>query len=213
MSKNKWQGKGNNRSRPGLTIHKGDNAWVIKSDTTGDVLFSLGDVTKDTIEQIIPRVDLLRRPHPWTFIWDKEVTSHTVGEWQARVGNSIWTVASKGGSWSIFRASKDTPEERELLSSRLWRDAHRAREWAEVRFDRSEQSLRGPKPRASVAATCRIDVRLTDQERAELQRLADNAGVGYGPFVRAAIRHIRGGLEQGRLRVEHHGRSIDFAVN
>jgi hypothetical protein len=211
--KNKWRGKGNNRERDGLTIRKADSTWIIASDKTGEVLFSLGSTATDTIDQIIPRVDLLRPPSPWTFSRDDEVDSPAIGEWQARVGNSIWTVASKGGSWSIFRASKDTPEEREQLSSRLWHDAHKAREWAEVRFDRSEQSLRGPKPRSRVAAQTRIDIRLTHQERAELQRLADDAGVGYGPFVRAAIRHIRGGLEAGRLRVEHQGRKIDFAVN
>ena len=66
--------------------------------------------------------------------------------------------------------------------------ADRARRWAELRFDRGDAGLRGPKPRAGSRASFKLpDVRVTEVERDHALSMLVTLGISYSEFVRAAL--------------------------
>jgi hypothetical protein len=70
--------------------------------------------------------------------------------------------------------------------------ADRARRWAELRFDRSEGGLRGPKPRAGSRSAAKLpDVRVTEEERDAATATLDALGMSYAVFVRASLEWAR----------------------
>lgn len=201
----KWKALGAQGYKRGdIIVNKGKGRWIIANPETWDILFHLDYAEQDEPwSAALTRIDLLHPPAPWAYA---PSTAHASGIWSAEVNGVRWSVVpvdpSQPPTVTSWAVERGTEEKSERVSTREWAVPHLAREWAQVRFDRSGLSLRGPRPRAGAPATCRLDVRVTEQERAELAALSQTLGCGYGPLVRAAVRLVRAGIASGALRVE-----------
>jgi hypothetical protein len=131
-------------------------------------------------ESAVDEVDRMFPPAPW---------SYRDGVWVA----DLWHVVPDGGdTWSVYR-SLDGFMER--ASQQSFPTADRARRWAELRFDRGTQGLRGPKPRAGKKSGARLpDVRMTEEERSHILSTLESRGLSYSDFVRAAFAWIEESL-------------------
>lgn len=109
--------------------------------------------------------------------------------WEIRSGvwySGPWRARPVSGGWGVFRVLRGAEER---ASRQTFDSADRARRWAELRFDRGESGLRGPKPRAGARAAFKLpDVRVTEEERQFAEDTVEKLGVSYSEFVRAALR-------------------------
>jgi hypothetical protein len=152
-----------------------DTCWVVVGpgvgpkalDTTGRPSY---------LEDAIEEVDLLFPPTPWRV---------EGGVWYA----DRWQVRPNGDdTWGVHRLLDGVVE---VASRQPFPSADRARRWAELRFDRGDARLRGPKPRAGSKASCKLpDVRVTDEEKAHTLAVLESLGVTYSDFVRMSLRWV-----------------------
>jgi hypothetical protein len=172
----------------GLTVTFENGCWEVISQ--GQVSALDTPSITSYLNRAIEEVDEKHPPAPWAF---------SGGVWRA----NLWEVRPDGGgTWGVYRIL-DGKEER--ASRQPFPSADRARRWAELRFDRGDAGLRGPKPRAGSRASFKLpDVRVTEAERDHALSLLVKLGLSYSDFVRAALgwaeEHV---LEDGGWAVEH----------
>lgn len=155
----------------GLSLNFDGAAWVVAVNGALVALSTPGIASY--LERAIEEVDTLHPPAPWTL---------ASGVWWA----GVWQVRPNGdGTWSVHRLLDGVVE---AASRQPFPSADRARRWAELRFDRGDGRLRGPKPRAGSRASCKLpDVRVTEDERAHTVEVLERLGLGYSDFVRASL--------------------------
>jgi hypothetical protein len=101
-----------------------------------------------------------------------------------------WRITeTTAGEWSILRANRNG--EYEPASGRAFPSADRARAWCDVRMDRGEAGLRGPKPRTGLRANSKLpDVRVTQDEKESAMEILERVNMTYAEFVRASLRWV-----------------------
>lgn len=125
------------------------------------------------LDRAIEEADAAIPPSGW---------EHTGGVWIAKNG---WAIRPVDGGWGAFRRIKG---EEERASRQTFDSADRGRRWAELRFERGEAGLRGPKPRAGSRSASKLpDIRVTEEERVFAEEVLTKLGVSYSEFVRAAL--------------------------
>lgn len=155
----------------GLSVLHRDGGWFLTA-AGEEVCLCNTDRTVEGLEEAIALADTRHPPAPWTCDAD--------GIWYT----DVWCVLPEDGAWSVYREIED---ELRRASSQPFASADRARRWAELRFDRGESGLRGPKPRKGTKARAKLpDVRVTQQERDHTLAMLEAMGVPYSVFVRAA---------------------------
>ena len=98
-----------------------------------------------------------------------------------------WVIFEAGeGKWKVQRLDNQgaltNPTRQEFQS------ADRARVWVDLRRDRANIGLRGPKPRAGSPAKAKLpDIRVTVEERDAATLILGRLGLSYSAFVRAAL--------------------------
>ena len=154
----------------GLSVTLSEGRWVASMHGVPTVLATPG--LASYLERALVESDEAHPPAPWTF---------TDGVWACHV----WEIRPNGdGTWGIFRTLEGVVEK---ASRQPFPSADRARRWAELRFDRGEARLRGPKPRAGSKASHKLpDIRVTEAEKTHMLDLLARTGLGYSDFVRAA---------------------------
>ena len=105
-------------------------------------------------------------------------------------------------AWMIYRTDDSVPAPSSpsliLASKQKFLTADRARQWVEIRLDRTKLNLRGPRPRAGEKAKVSLPVvRATADERAEAIALAEKLGVNYSDMMRAALKLVQRELSPG----------------
>lgn len=155
----------------GYTIQMEGNRWVVIAHGVPQELRTAG--VSSYVEAAIEEVDLLFPPTPWVVY---------AGVWTA----DLWQVRPNGdGTWGVHRVIDGVVE---VASRQPFPSADRARRWAELRFDRGDARLRGPKPRAGSKATQKLpDVRVTEDEKAHTLAVLERLGASYSDFVRATL--------------------------
>jgi hypothetical protein len=124
------------------------------------------------LDKAVEAADVLFPPGEWT---------HEAGVWTL----GTWEVRPIEGGWGVLRILNGSSER---ASRQTFPTADRARRWAELRFDRSEGGLRGPKPRAGSRSAAKLpDVRVTVAERDAANDVLQRLGMSYAVFVRAAL--------------------------
>ena len=156
----------------GLTVTFENGCWELIRQGQVEPLTATPAITS-YLNRAIEEVDEKHPPFPWSF---------TGGIWRA----NLWEVRPDGsGTWGVYRVI-DGKEERS--SRQPFPSADRARRWAELRFDRGDAGLRGPRPRAGSRASFKLpDVRVTETERDHALALLVRLGLSYSDFVRAAL--------------------------
>ena len=145
------------------------------------------------LDRAIEEADSTILPAGWTL---------TAGVWNAANG---WSARPVDGGWGVFRPVKGTVER---ASQQTFDSSDRARRWAELRFERGEAGLRGPKPRAGSRSASKLPaIRVTEEERAFAEETLSGLGVSYSEFVRAALRFVA----SGGLRVVRDDDGVRFA--
>jgi hypothetical protein len=98
-----------------------------------------------------------------------------------------WVITEAGeAKWKVQRLDvhglTSNPTRQEFLSP------DRARVWVELRRERANMGLRGPKPRAGSPAKAKLpDIRVTIAERDAATLILGRLGMSYSGFVRAAL--------------------------
>jgi len=158
----------------GVTVTLSNGAWVVVCSGKTDKLKTAP--VPAWMDKAIQEADEAHPPDPWT---------HAKGVWTS----GSWVVRPDTDGWAVFRALGDGVQR---ASRQSFPSADRARRWAEVRFDRSEGGLRGPKPRAGSRSAAKLpDVRVTEEERDAANATLDALGMSYAVFVRAALEWAR----------------------
>jgi hypothetical protein len=155
----------------GLSVTLDNGRWVANMAGKPAVLATPG--LASYLERALVEADEAHPPAPWAFV---------DGVWRCHV----WEIRPNGdGTWGIFRTLEGEVEQ---ASRQPFPSADRARRWAELRFDRGETRLRGPKPRAGSKAAHKLpDIRVTEAEKSHVFDLLGRLGLGYSDFVRAAM--------------------------
>lgn len=155
----------------GLTVTLDNGRWL--ANMAGKPTYLATPGLASYLERALVEADEANPPAPWTF---------TDGIWRCHV----WEIRPNGdGTWGIFRTLDGEVEQ---TSRQPFPSADRARRWAELRFDRGETRLRGPKPRAGSKAAHKLpDIRVTEAEKAHVFDLLRRLGLGYSDFVRASM--------------------------
>lgn len=166
------------RSARTTTAHRTDNltvtlnatSWVAVTEGKTVALPVLPIAT--FIEKAIEAADEAYPPAPWSIV---------EGVWKA----GAWSVRPDASGWLVEREIGGEPER---ASRQTFPSADRARRWAELRFDRTEVGLRGPKPRAGSKSGAKLpDVRVTEAERHLADSVLESLDMSYAVFVRAAL--------------------------
>ena len=187
----------------GLSVTLDNETWVATHRGTPTSLSTPGLATY--LERALVEADEAHPPAPWAF---------ADGVWTCHV----WEIRSNGDdTWGIFRTLDGVVER---ASRQPFPSADRARRWAELRFDRGEARLRGPKPRAGSTSGHKLpDIRVTEAEKLRVLDLLGRMGIGYSDFVRAAAtwaeKHlVETGSEEDaasrKWRVEGGGSVVNF---
>lgn len=108
-----------------------------------------------------------------------------------KVVDQIWT-STYSGSWVVKRLPGQgygVYRNGERACVLDFQTPDRARRWAEIRLDRSDDAaLRGPAPRQGKRANDKLpDVRATSEEKAAAAETVKRLGVSYSEFVRSAL--------------------------
>ena len=154
----------------GLSVTLDNGGWVASHNGVAKALATPG--LASYLERALVEADEAHPPAPWTF---------SGGVWTCHV----WEIRPNGdGTWGIFRMLDGVVEQ---ASRQPFPSADRARRWAELRFDRGEARLRGPKPRAGSKSSHKLpDIRVTEAEKTHMLDLLARIGMGYSDFVRAS---------------------------
>jgi hypothetical protein len=153
--------------------------WVCLVGTKTHFLEASADLTLDVVIDLVDRIFLPPG-------WDPGVVDG-VSTW-TRPGWTVW--ARSDGTWSVGRPVEGSAAP-VSTTSKVFRSADRARHWAEVRLDRTNTNIRGPRPRAEKRATFTLpDVRVTEDERAAAVALAKRLGLSFSDLARAALSFI-----------------------
>jgi hypothetical protein len=159
------------------------------------------------LDDVIQQIDLLFPPEGW--IYEREPHSPDFVRW-ARPGWVCWRESDS--SWRVGRPGKTADGLNEDLfnptpaTGKVFTTADRARHWAEVRLDRTNMNLRGPRPRAEQRAVKTLpDVRVTEDERQLAVALAERLGVSYSDLARAAVRFLDTATRDGSVVLERAG--------
>jgi hypothetical protein len=151
------------------------------------------------LDDVINLVDQLFLPEGWSCEVDPTRADRI--RW-VRPGWVCWEVAA---GW---RVGRPRPSDGAPLAAtgKTFRTADRARHWAEVRLDRTNMNLRGPRPRAQQRAVKTLpDVRVTEEERLIAVSLADRLGVSYSDLARAAVRFLDEATKNGTVSMDRTG--------
>lgn len=157
----------------GVTVILTSGSWMLYSrrSPTAQKLKTPGLLAY--LDRAIEEADVAISPAGW---------EHTGGVWIASNG---WAIRPVEGGWGAFRRIKG---EEERASRQTFDSADRGRRWAELRFERGEAGLRGPKPRAGSRSASKLpDIRVTEEERVFAEEVLTKLGVSYSEFVRAAL--------------------------
>jgi len=165
----------------GITINLVEGRW--KLSRNGEVQVLATPPATFAFESALEEADVLYPPAPWR---------HERGVWIA----DLWHVVPDGaGAWAVYRNIDGLMERASL---QIFVTADRARRWAELRFDRGTQGLRGPKPRAGSRAGSKLpDVRVTDEERDHAIAVLAERDLSYSEFVRAALAWVEEYVGEG----------------
>jgi hypothetical protein len=170
--------RGADGERVTLMLQRG--GWVCLIGTQSHYLEASVDLPLDAV---IDAVDQLFLPEGWTCV----VEADDCVTW-TRPGWTVWADAEK--SWRVGRPAEGS-DEPVTTTSKTFRSADRARHWAEVRLDRTNANIRGPRPRAEKRALCTLpDVRVTAEEREAAVALAKRLGMTFSDLARAALNFI-----------------------
>jgi hypothetical protein len=154
----------------GLVLVYKDGAWLLASGGAESLVLTSPD-TVEYMEEAIFLADVLNPPAPWVC---------EGASWCA----DVWCVSPEAEGWIVYRAFE---EGLRRASTQVFTSPDRARRWAELRFDRGQSGLRGPKPRAGTKARAKLpDVRVTQGEREHTLAMLERIGIPYSTFVRAA---------------------------
>jgi len=157
----------------GLTVVLEGFQWVTRLNGKSKLLTTEG--APAFLERAIREVDEKIAPRHWRFV---------EGTW---IRENWKLVEGTDGEWGIFRASYRKGDY-VPASSRRFPTADRARAWCDVRMDRGEAGLRGPKPRNGLRATAKLpDVRVTQEEKDHALDVLAKIGLSYAEFVRASV--------------------------
>lgn len=152
------------------------------------------------LDDVISLVDRLFLPEGWS--WEQDPTLPDSVRW-VRPGWVCW--AELSGGWRVGRPGSDDTGP-VPATGKTFRTADRARHWAEVRLDRTNLNLRGPRPRAQQRAVKTLpDVRVTEEERLLAVNLAHRLGVSYSDLARAAVRFLDETTRSGLVTMDRTG--------
>jgi len=155
----------------GVSVMLGDGAWWMLKGGQTSRLSGIAPLPS-FLDRAIETADVVSPPEPW---------EHDNGVWV----HAGWAVRPEGDGWVVTRSVGSKVER---ASRQTFASPDRARRWAELRFDRSEGGLRGPKPRAGSRSAAKLpDVRVTEAERDEANAILNGLGMPYAVFVRAAL--------------------------
>lgn len=175
----------------GYTVRlEGGAQWIVTGPGATSPHVLRTTILASYLEDAIEETDLLFPPTPWR-VED--------GVWYA----DRWQVRPNGdGTWGVHRLIEGVVE---VASRQPFPSADRARRWAELRFDRGDAPLRGPKPRAGSKASCKLpDVRVTDEEKAHTLTVLEGLGLTYSDFVRMSLHWIEEQvMDLGAWSVQH----------
>jgi hypothetical protein len=192
--------RGADGERVTLMLQRG--GWVCLIGTQSHYLESSVDLSLD---EVIDVVDQLFLPEGWTCVESGSPARRT---W-TRPGWIVWSV--QDGTWRVGRPVEGS-DERSTTTSKVFRSADRARHWAEVRLDRTNANIRGPRPRAEKRALCTLpDVRVTAEEREAAVALAKRLGLTFSDLARAALNFIeRETADGGSVTLDRAGSRESF---
>jgi hypothetical protein len=193
--------RGSDDERVTLMLQRG--GWVCLIGTQSHYLEASETLSLDAVIDLVDQIFL---PEGWTF-------SNVEGPptW-TRPGWTVWALPD--GSWHVGR-----PEEGSSVptstTSKFFRSADRARHWAEVRLDRTNTNIRGPRPRAEKRALFTLpDVRVTEDERVAAVALAKRLGLSFSDLARAALKFIDAETaDGGRLVLDRTGSRESFRIS
>lgn len=158
----------------GITVTLSNGSWVMVSEGKTEKLKT--PPLAAWLDKAIQEADEANPPAPWAF---------KRGVWSS----GSWVIRPDNDGWGVFRALGEGVER---ASRQSFPSADRARRWAELRFDRSEGGLRGPKPRAGSRSAAKLpDVRVTEEERDAANATLEDLGMSYAVFVRASLEWAR----------------------
>lgn len=169
----------------GLQIWKDEDGWRRGVKDNPESVVIDGISAEATLDEVVDRVEELLPPEAWVYrayfgggpAWVRDA-------WRVRPHDE------DGRYWQAWKEAR-TGKER-LVSKQLFLGADRARSWIEPRLDRTNASLRGPKPRAGSPSSCTLpDVRVTFEERLAATTMADTLNVSFSDLARAMISHVR----------------------
>lgn len=191
-----------------ITLMLQRDGWVAMVGSKTHLLDTSAQVSLD---DAIDFIDQLFLPEGWSY----EAGPHQMSpvRW-VREGWVCWS--EDGTSWRVGRPAEKAAQPIDVASippatSKVFRSADRARHWAEVRLDRTNTNLRGPRPRAEQKALKTLpDVRVTVDERARAVALADRLGVSFSDLARAAIRFIESETASGEVLLARTGSGVGF---
>lgn len=181
----------------GISLLLREGKWIANAHGTSRELQT--PPVSYLFERALEEVDETFPPPMWT---------HRDGVWVA----DLWHVVPEGdGSWSVYRNIEGIMDR---ASQQSFQTADRARRWAELRFDRGAQSLRGPKSRAGARSMEKLpDVRVTASEREQAILLLEQHDISYSQFVRAALAWVEENVGEGMpWRVERRNDSVSFVA-
>jgi len=169
-------------TKTGSALRLGDKTSLVLTDDgwlathKGEVHHIPAPPSGNALEEAITMTDAFHPPNGWDY---KE------GHWM-REG---WHIRPEETGWYVYRTAEEDPSR---ASVQEFATADRARRWAEVRLDRTQTNLRGPKPRAGSKSTSKLpDVRVTEAEKTESKVLMERLGLTYSQFVRASLRFAK----------------------
>lgn len=173
----------------GLRLVLTDRGWLVQTfhDLSLEPFIVPGvPAFRDAIDDAIEALDCQYPPENWT----------------APTTERPWWQLDAGDGWKVFPAETGWVVDRrvegewERASVKVFPTGDRARRWAEVRKDRTGNSLRGQPTRSDVAASCRLpDVRCTEAEREEAKALMAALDTTFSQFVRDALARALADLE------------------
>jgi hypothetical protein len=186
----------------GMTITRQTAHWAVIQKETNQVTHIDSECS---LEEAICIADNTWPPSGWTM--------NAEGNWE-RPG---WLCACEDDHWFVYRtgilgATADAPGV--LASTKSFVTPDRARQWVEIRLDRTALNLRGPRPRAGEKASVTLpDVRVTGAERELAVQLAADLGISYSDLMRAALGFVaKESKAGGQLTLANTGRGVAFLL-
>ena len=180
--------RGENGDRITLMLQRG--GWVALVGTNSHYLEAS---TSLSLDEVIVIVDQLFPPAGW--LLEGGALTGVSPTW-SRPGWSIWE--HEAGAWYVGRVRANSDEVAVRATSKVFKTADRARSWVEVRLERTNMNLRGPRPRAEERAVKTFpDVRVTQAERDAAVAMSSRLQVSFSDLARAALKFIEAETAEG----------------